>query len=637
MCGIAGILGPLLREEGLASVERMVSALRHRGPDGQDFTCIPAQDGHNLFLGHARLAILDLTPHSAQPMLDEMTGSWLVFNGEIYNYVALRSELEAAGHRFRSTGDTEVLLKALIEWGPEALKRLQGMYAFAFWDGREHRLILARDPLGIKPLLLTRRGASVMFASELRSLITASGKGIDLCPMGISSYLAFGSVIEPATIAQGVVSVPPGHVVVTDSGGRLTPPRRVVTLDGILSQHLRPDHISFEGAVDAVRAGLQGSVRKHLASDVPIGVFLSGGIDSSILATMADQAARGQEMNYLTVAFPEQEFSELQYAQQVASGLRGTHKIEVLNADRMFDFLPKALSAIDQPTVDGINTYIISSIATRQGIKVLLSGLGGDEIFGGYTTFWKAPLLWRNRSLLSRLARAMPARLFGSGSERQKLIEGSQGFDLRDAYLLQRSIRWSAQTSRIGILGTLPDNSLVTPESWDLMSTDHRHGMHNRISYLESVFYMRNQLLRDSDIFSSANAVELRVPYLDLELVNMAWSLPDSYHRSIPSGGKRILKRILEELQPGLPLRRRKMGFVFPWDRWLREPWMFEMVADTINANSAYQGLGVHPVEGRNILAAFVEQDPLITWAHVWSLFVLLDWSSRLRRGGGVS
>ena len=637
MCGIAGILGPLPRAEGLATVERMVRALRHRGPDGQDFACIPVREWHNLVLGHARLSILDLTEHSAQPMLDEATGSQLVFNGEIYNYEALRSELEGAGHRFRSSGDTEVLFKALIEWGPEALKRLQGMYAFAFWDGREQRLMLARDPLGIKPLLLTRSGESVIFASEMRSLCTAIATGIDLCPMGISSFLAFGSVIEPATIAQGIVSVPPGHVVMSDLGGHLAPPRRVVGVDAILARHLRPDRISFDDAVDSVRAALQTSVRKHLASDVPIGVFLSGGIDSTVIATMADQAAVGQEMNYLTVGFPEQEFSELQYAQQVARGLRGTHKVEILDADRMLSLLPKALAAIDQPTVDGINTYIISNIAAQRGIKVLLSGLGGDEIFGGYTTFWKAPLLWRHRTLLSRLASVMPPRAFGSGSERQKLIEGRQGFDLRDAYLLQRSIRWSPQTARIAMLGTLPDNSLVTPECWELMSTDHRHGVHNRISYLETVFYMRNQLLRDSDIFSSANSVELRVPYLDLDLVNLAWSLPASYHRSMRWGGKRILKRILEELHPGLPLRRRKMGFVFPWERWLREPRMFEMVADTLHTNSAYQGLGVQPDEGRDILAAFVGKDHLITWSHVWSLFVLLDWSSRLRRGSGVS
>lgn len=637
MCGIAGILGPLPRGEGLACVERMVRAMSHRGPDGQDYACVPAREGRSLFLGHARLSILDLSEQAAQPMLDETTGSRLVFNGEIYNYIELRGELEAAGHRFRSSGDTEVLLRALIEWGPAVMRRLRGMYAFAFWDGREHRLILGRDPLGIKPLLLARDGSSVLFASELRSLFIGSSSRPALCPIGVNSYLAFGTVIEPASIVQGVVSVPPGHVVVAEQGGRLVPPRRVLGVEEFLARHVVPDRISFKGAVDAVRARLKNSVSRHLASDVPIGVFLSGGIDSTVIATMTDQAAVGQDVNYLTVGFPEHEFSELQYARQVARGLRGTHRVEVLDASRMLDMLPKALASVDRPTVDGINTYIISRIGAQQGIKVLLSGLGGDEIFGGYTTFWKAPLLWRHRVLLSRLAGLLPAHLFGSSIERRKLAEGRDCFDLRDAYLLQRSIRWSGQTARIQVLRTLPDNSLVTPECWELMSTDHRHGMHNRISYLETVFYMRNQLLRDSDIFSSANSVELRVPYLDLDVIDLAWSLPGSYHRSARWGGKRILKTILEELQPGLPLRRRKMGFVIPWDRWLREPRLFEMVADTVHTAAAYRGLGVEPAEGRSILAAFADKDPLITWSHIWSLFVLLDWNRRMGIGTAVA
>lgn len=636
MCGIAGILGPQPRAEGIAAVGRMVQAMRHRGPDGQAVECVAAPGGRNLFLGHARLSILDLTENSAQPMLDEETGSQLVFNGEIYNYAALRRELEASGHRFRSSGDTEVLLRVLLEWGLEGLRRLRGMYAFAFWDGRNRRLVLARDPLGIKPLLLARSGDSVLFASELRSLSASGVMRFTLSPMGIRSYLAFGSVIEPATICQEAVSVPPGHVVLTDAGGRLAPPRRIVGPEDILARHISPDRIPFRSAVDAVRSRLEKSVREHMVSDVPLGIFLSGGIDSSVIAALADRMGIGRDVRYMTVCFPEQEFSELGYAQQVARGLSGTHQTVRLDAERMLDLLPKALSAMDQPTVDGINTYILSNVAASEGIKVVVSGLGGDEIFGGYTTFWKAPLLGRHSKIFSGMARVLPSRLFGSESERLKLVQAAQSFDVRDAYLLQRSVRWNPQTSRIAMLGTLPDNSLVTPEAWELMCTDHRLGDHNRISYLESVFYLRNQLLRDGDIFSSANSVELRVPYLDLDLVDLSWDLPGSHHRSALRGGKRILKRILEDLLPGLPVGRRKMGFVFPWERWLREPKIFEMVADTVHTHGAYEGLGVEPQEGRQILAAFIERDPLITWAHIWSLFVLLDWSIRFRGGGAA-
>ena len=636
MCGIAGILGPQSREEGLSTLARMIGAIRHRGPDGQGFTCVPACGGRNLFLGHARLSILDLSDNSAQPMLDTDTGSQLIFNGEIYNYVSLRRDLEAAGHRFASSGDTEVLLHALIEWGTDAVGRLRGMYAFAFWDGRKRQLVLARDPFGIKPLLLMRSGDSVLFASEMRGLVASGVTRFVLNSLGVRSYLAFGTVIEPATIFQGVVSIPPGYVVMTDSEGRLLPPRRITGLDDILMRHVQPDDMSFEGAVDAVQEQLKRSVREHLASDVPVGVFLSGGIDSAVIATLADRAEARPQLTYLTVCFPEEEYSELAYAQQVARGLRGKHESVMLDVDQMLAMLPKALAAMDRPTVDGINTYILSNVAAQNGIKVLVSGLGGDEIFGGYTTFWKTPVLWRHRGVLSQFARAFPAGAFGSVSERAKLVESKNGFDLRDAYLLQRSIRWSTETSGIDLLGKLPDNSLVTPEAWELMATDHRQTDHNRISYLESVFYMRNQLLRDSDVFSSANSVELRVPYLDLDLLDTAWRLPGRYHRSALAGGKRILKSILDKLQPALPLRRRKMGFVFPWQVWLHEPRFLEMVTDTVHTPGAYENLGVKPEEGRRILRGFTERDPMITWAQVWSLFALLNWCERIRREGAI-
>ncbi|MCX5796862.1 MAG: asparagine synthase (glutamine-hydrolyzing) [Elusimicrobia bacterium] len=630
MCGIAGILGPQDRQEGLRAVTEMTRAMRHRGPDGFGAECVPTSEGRSLFLGHARLSILDLSEHAAQPMRDPATGSWLVYNGEVYNFAALRGELQAMGRSFESTGDTEVVLKSLLEWGPQALLRLRGMYAFAFWDARNRRLILGRDPVGIKPLLLARIGDSLLFASELRGLAASGLAKFTLDPLGVQSFLTFGTVIEPATIIEEVVHVPPGHVVVVDAQGRAAPPRRILGLDDLLARHGRADRVGRPEAVARVRGELTRSVREHLVSDVPTGVLLSGGVDSSILATLADSAQDGRDIHFLTVCFPEREFSELGYAKQVARGLRGRHHAVHMDAEDLLRRLPPALAAMDQPTVDGINTFIISKIAAEQGIKVLLSGLGGDELFGGYTTFWKAPLLWRHRGLLSRLARHLPCGFLGSETEWLKMRRASEGFDLRDAYLLQRSIRWSPRSSRISILGTLPDNAAIPPEAWDLLATDHRLDDFRRISYLESVFYMRNQLLRDADVFSSANSVEMRVPFLDLDLVETAWSLPATLHSSALRGGKLLLKSILGEMHPGLPLSRRKMGFMLPWEKWLRGM-LYERVADTIHTTSAYPGVGVEPGEGREILQAFMANDPAITWSQVWSLFVLLDWHSRVR------
>lgn len=637
MCGIAGILARESREESVAQVERMVCALHHRGPDGSDTVFIPGCGDRNLTLGHARLSILDLTEHSSQPMPDEATGSWLVFNGEIYNFGSLRRELEARQHRFRSTGDTEVLLRALLEWGPEVMRRLRGMYAFAFWDGRTKQLLLARDPFGIKPLLIAHQGDSIVFASELRSLKASGALSLVPSPMAVRSHLTFGSVIEPATIVENVVAIPPGHIVMADSQGHLAPPRRVVGLEDKFAQRPVNDRVPYRGAVDALRTQLQRSVREQLVSDVPLGIFLSGGIDSSLVASLAVGAGLTEDLTYLTISFPEPEFSELEYAQQVAKRLPGKHQTVRLDIEQMLALLPKAIAAMDQPTVDGINTFIMSSVAAQLGIKVVLSGLGGDEVFAGYTTFWKAPLLARHPQLFSSAARILPRALFGSEAERSKVVQAAQCFDVRDTYLLQRSIRWSQNTARIKFINTLPDNALVTPEAWELMSTDHRESDYKRISYLESVFYMRNQLLRDSDIFSSANSIEMRVPFLDLEVLSLAWSLPASYHRSLRTGGKRILKDILDQLHPGLPLNRRKMGFVFPWEHWLRNPKFAEMIDDTVNTPGLYQGLGVEPAEGREILKAFAEHDPLVNWSHVWSLFVLLNWAERFRSGVGAT
>lgn len=623
------MLAPVEATQGVASVGKMVRALHHRGPDGDGVQCVSQDQGWNLVLGHARLAILDLTDRAAQPMRDAATGSWLIYNGEIYNFVALRTELEAHGHRFVSSGDTEVLLKAFIQWGPSAMHRLRGMYAFAFWDGREKCLKLGRDPFGIKPLLVARVGAGIVFASEIRALGAGGMLDLHLNPTAVRSYLAFGSVIEPVSIFQEVTSIPPGHVVTVQVGGLVSLPVPILILGDVLAKHGRPAPVSRSMATEQIRAELKRSVSEHLVSDVPVGIFLSGGIDSSVIAALADQTGVARDMRYLTVCFAEQEFSELGYAQQVARQLSGRHETVPLDAAQMTSMLPRALASMDQPTVDGINTFIVSNVAARQGIKVVLSGLGGDELFGGYTSFWKAPLLSRIPWLLKWGATALPRRFFRSESERLKLLYASQGRDAADAYLLQRSLRWDSPMSGIESFGSLRDVAREMPEDWARPAAARTLSDYSRISFLESSFYMRNQLLRDSDTMSAANSIELRVPFLDLGVLESAWSIPGSQHVSPWGGGKQLLKAVLNDAIPGLPLGRRKMGFVLPWQRWLRDPEVFGMLADTMHTPSLYAGLGVTPDEGRRILAAFSDKLPQGNWLHVWSLFVLLDWKRR--------
>jgi asparagine synthase (glutamine-hydrolysing) len=577
-------------------------------------------------MGHARLSILDLSDLAAQPMHDPETGSWLLYNGEIYNFRELRSELQGKGYVFQSNGDTEVLLKALVAWGEDSLRRLRGMYAFAFWDGQRQKLILGRDPFGIKPLLLARDADTILFASELRSLRDAGMVRLTLNGPAIESYLVYGAVIEPCTIATEALAIPPGTVVIVDAEGHIAPPRRIQTVHDLVQRGRdRAFPGRFKTAVREIHDELARSVEAHLVSDVPMGIFLSGGIDSSVIASLTDKAQLTQKVNFLTVGFPEKSFSEVRFASQVAGKLSGAHHVINMTGDDMRQLLPAGLSAVDQPTVDGMNTFIISRVAAGLGIKVLLSGLGGDEVFGGYTTFQKVPFLYRHHLWLSLLARLCPASSWGNYAQWHKLVRSRRIGLIRDAYLLHRSARWQDATSYLSLAAVPPDDSAIPPETLDQVTSVYELENFYQVACLEAMFYMRNQLLRDADIFGSANSVEIRVPYLHWDLVEKAWSMPASFHVSHLGGRKRILRRILETAHLGVPVGRRKMGFMLPWTPWLQGP-LYQMIADLLHSRKPYESLGLDYREGKRALQSFKSNDPLVSWAQIWSLFVLLHW-----------
>jgi asparagine synthase (glutamine-hydrolysing) len=341
---------------------------------------------------------------------------WLIFNGEIYNYRDLRADLEHLGHRFRSTGDTEVLLCALVTWGAGALRRLNGMYAFAYWDGRGQRLMLARDPLGIKPLLLSRTAGGLVFASELRALWKSGVVDPRVSPGAVRSFLTYGAVIEPETTLSSVVAVPPGRVITATPDGRIEVPVDVWTLDQVLHVHHGP--VAAKPAQPrpepAIHRALESAVRRHLVSDARLGVLLSGGIDSPLLAALADRAP-GHTPEFITVGFEDIPSPDVEFARAIARHLHGTHMVLTLSGRDLSQRIPAAIAAMDQPTVDGVNTFVVSSAAAQIGVRVLLSGLGGDELFGGYTTFRRAPLLAR----FGRFAAAMAPVLavLGTGGD----------------------------------------------------------------------------------------------------------------------------------------------------------------------------------------------------------------------------
>jgi asparagine synthase (glutamine-hydrolysing) len=661
MCGIMGILSDGRPEEMRAAVRHMIAASGHRGPDGRGSVAIPltrfdgeAGNGSGLaVMGHTRLSIIDLSDGSRQPMQDLESGSWLAFNGEIYNFRNLRLQLEQLGVKFTTSGDSEVLLKALVQWGEQALEKIEGMFAFAFWDGRSRSLLLARDRVGMKPVYYCSGSCSgrraFAFASEVKVLERSQ-----ICPLNIDqdavdSFLDYGAVIGPNTIYREIRELEPGHTLRVDAHGEVRKTKYWSLLgcfgeeDATAAQSARksgapwddgtPSIRDFDHAVAYIRERLEYAVDSHLVSDVPVGVFLSGGVDSSLLALMAARLAKSP-ITLLTVAFAEQEFSELPYAQQIAKialdlphhlPLPHSHEVVTLGAEQLSELLPLALGAMDQPTVDGINTFVISRVGAALGLKVLLTGIGGDELFGGYTTFTKVPRLLKYGAGLRPAARMLAKLKMANPIQWQKLADAGPLHNLAEAYLLQRSIRWR-QADSGGQARRIQGSLQKDIES---LANDFQ-----RIAALELQFYSRNQLLRDADVFSMANSVELRVPFLDVQLTEAALGISPAYHFE-GGRGKRITRRILDELAGEEIPQRPKMGFTFPWQQWLGRE-LKEMISRTLRDRSLYEPLALDPAYGKRLLSGLERGDRLQSWAEVWSLFVLLNWQSRAQSRTGV-
>ncbi len=538
MCGIMGILSDGPAERARAGVRAMMVAGRHRGPDGSGSAEIEFGEAR-LVLGHTRLSILDLSDGGRQPMQDPESGSWLAFNGEIYNFRELRAELEGLGVRVASSGDSEVLLKALVRWGASALKKLEGMFAFAFWDGQVRELLLTRDGTGMKPLYYRTGPRRFAFASEVKVLERAGLGPLRVDEEAVDSLLAYGAVTGPKTIFREIRELEPGHFLRVNAQGEVAKEEYWDLPGSIPPASARED---FDAATARVRERLEAAVDAHLVSDVPVGVFLSGGVDSSLLALLASKYAK-KPITLLTVAFPEAEYSELPYARQIAEGLPHHHEVVTLTAERLRELLPEALRAMDQPTVDGINTFVISRVGASLGLKVLLTGIGGDELFGGYSTFTKVPRLLRYGAGLRPAAQVLSRMKRKSAIPWKKIADAGRLQNLAEAYLLQRSIRWrQAGRSDRSISRERSALSARLQKSIAELVNDFQ-----KIATLEVEFYMRNQLLRDADVFSMANSVELRVPFLDKKLMETALGISPKNHFE-GGRGKRITWRILREL-----------------------------------------------------------------------------------------
>ncbi|MDR7544790.1 MAG: asparagine synthase (glutamine-hydrolyzing) [Armatimonadota bacterium] len=640
MCGIAGLYGPpLLAPE---PVWRMVDRLRHRGPDDRGVHS-PAP---TVVLGSTRLSILDLSPAGQQPMSNEDGRVWVTFNGEVYNFRALRADLERRGHVFRSQTDTEVVVHAYEEWGAGCVGRLRGMFAFAIADAREAgpqgegaRLLLARDPLGIKPLYYATAGGRLLFASEVRALLASGLAPRRLSTEGLAAYLLWGSVAEPLTLVDGVRSLPPGH--------RLT----AQVNDGALRVEVEPywrlpvapagrdgmADSARDESVAALRRLLAETVGLHLVADVPVGVFLSGGVDSTCVATLAAEAHGA--ISTVTVTFPEEaDRNEAALARETARRLGTRHHEVVLTGQEALRRLDEAVAALDQPSMDGINTYFVSWGARQAGLKVALSGLGGDELFGGYTTFVAVPRLEALAALARRAplpakwaARATRALPGLSPDARGKVADLLAAPDLLPhPYALARALFPPHR-----VLALLNGTAAAAPGGpWadrlaDLAARSRELGPFGRVSTLELGTYLVNTLLRDTDAMSMAHSLEVRVPFIDREVVEFVASLPDAWRagRLGPRrGAKALLLEALGDRLPEAVVRGRKRTFTLPWERWLRGP-LRGRVEEGIEAIPEPLRLFLDPVEVRAVWRDFLARRT--GWSRPWALYVLNEWVRR--------
>ena len=632
MCGICGIVGMENAEASERAVRRMTVALEHRGPDEDGFLIAP-HAAPRVALAMRRLSIIDL-PGGTQPIFNE-TGDVAVFqNGEIYNFHSLRAELESFGHIFRTKSDTEVIVHGYEQWGDACVEHLRGMFAFALLDmrGGEAQVLLARDRLGIKPLYYSVRNGALIFASEVRALLASGCILRQISTGALDSYLLFGSVCEPMTLVDGVFSLPPGHRL---SVSAATDVKRVAaepywTFGDAASRKSDNLPVTLEAAGAKLRPLLNEAVACHLIADVPLGIFLSSGLDSTAIVALASAAQSG--LHTFTVIFSEQEFSEAEPARATAKKFGTHHEELLLDGAEMLAHLDDSVDALDQPSMDGINTYFVSWAVKRAGLKVALSGLGGDEIFGGYSTFASGPQAVRVAALGKKFPRGVRGATAsavgraggGRGDAGRKLAALWRNSDaLPHPYYFMRTLYTPDHVAALRGSDALDGNDLPW-RSW--MRETAREAAQldsfNAISCLEARSYMVNTLLRDTDSVSMAHSLEVRVPLLDHLLVEFVSRLPEAV--KIKRGvNKALLVEALKGLLPEEIVGQRKRTFTFPWERWLRGS-----LASRVGAGLDDLAPALAPHLNKDAVRAvwLAFEAAKTNWSRPWSLYVLNQW-----------
>jgi asparagine synthase (glutamine-hydrolysing) len=636
MCGIAGMVGNL-DQNALKNVQQMSSNMRHRGPDGSGLWQAGDGETGRAVFAHRRLAIIDLQKHADQPMVDPATGNVIVFNGEIYNYRSIRSRLAGKGVVFSTNSDTEVLLLAYDYWGEEFVDHLRGMYAFAIWDARQKKVVCCRDRLGMKPLYFasinSNRGSVFVFASELRALLSCGVVKKKLDAKSVAGLLWNGFVPEPSTIVENIQLLPPASVMEVNAGGKI---------EGVKTYWSLPSHQTYKPGNGDYEEVIHEALGLHLESDVPVGIFLSGGIDSSAIACMASRCST-QAIDTFNIALDDQNYDESPYARFVASALKTNHHEIRLTRDFFVEHINQMLASLDQPSVDGLNTYFVSKAAGQEGLKVALAGTGGDELFGGYQSFREIPIIHK----YSTLAGVLPM-----GIRKAAALLSALPYRLRDGKIPPQK-RWAKLTDILMANGDLlalyqityglftsdfycnllsngkefPDYGLDEESTAQYRELISGRSIQEGISALEVNLFLRQRLLRDADSTGMASSLEVRFPFLDHKLVEEMQAISPQA-RFYPLQKKMLLREIATRDLGEEIFNRPKAGFVLPAETWSRQSMSGPMGALMLDRDLC-QACGLNSSRVSALYQAFLAADTGIYWSSVWAVYGLLWWCRR--------
>jgi asparagine synthase (glutamine-hydrolysing) len=613
MCGIAGILRFNGEKAGLDAIRTITNCMQHRGPDADGFFT----EGP-IALGHRRLSIIDLSEVANQPMADGNDRYIIVFNGEIYNFREVKQELK--GYRFQTNGDTEVVLAAYEKWGDACFDKLKGMFAFALWDKRKEELVIARDRMGVKPLYYYHDDRVLVFASEIRAILKSGFVKPEILPEAVKEYFSYQSIGFPHSIIKDIRQLEAGSFMRISRNGQAQHKKYW----NILTKN-NADYSDKKQVQQNIRQLLMQSVAQRLISDVPLGAFLSGGIDSSAVVALMAQVSN-ERPNTFTVAFDEPEFDESEYAAIIAKKYNTRHHTVLLQPASFLNEVHNALEAMDSPSGDGINTYVVSKAIRQSGLTVALSGIGGDELFAGYPIFRQFLQLKKNQSVwalsypLRKLAAAGLSFQTTNKSKRlQQLIEAPQ-CTIDNFYPVFRQILAPATLKKY----TSYYNHGATALEQQLK--EHKKGLYDfpllsQVSVAEYMGYTQHTLLKDTDQMSMAVSLEVREPFFDHDLVTYVLGIPDAI--KYPVYPKSLLVSSLNGLLPDEIVHRQKKGFVLPWSIWMRNE-LRSFCDDRI------KNISQRPFINEKALLTlwkdFVKGDPAVRWLDIWLFVVLEHW-----------